>query len=95
MLFVSHDEKLLERVAKPIIHLEQLRRRTSCQATTLAMGYGDYCAWREAQQERQDRTPAVNSGPLPSRRKNCAVSSKRWSISLAASPGRTPTAAIC
>ena len=55
MLFVSHDETLLERVANKIIHLEQLRRKTSCQATTLAMGYGDYCAWREAQQERQGR----------------------------------------
>lgn len=55
LLFVSHDETLLERVANKIIHLEQLRRKTSCQATTLAMGYGDYCAWREAQQERQGR----------------------------------------
>ncbi len=55
LLFVSHDETLLERVANKIIHLEQLRRKTSCQATTLAMGYGDYCAWREAQHERQGR----------------------------------------
>lgn len=55
LLFVSHDETLLAQVANTIIHLEQLRRKTSCQATVLPLGYADYCAWREAEQERQGR----------------------------------------
>lgn len=55
LLFVSHDETLLARVANKIIHLEQLRRKTSCRATVLPLGYTEYCAWREAELERQGR----------------------------------------
>ena len=42
VLFVSHDETLIENTANIIIHLEQLMRKTKCKATIAKSGYGDY-----------------------------------------------------
>lgn len=42
VLYVSHDEVLLERTANMIIHLELLRRRTLPRCTVQRIGYREY-----------------------------------------------------
>jgi len=42
VLYVSHDEHLLERTANCIIHLERLERRSQPRSTVLRTGYRDY-----------------------------------------------------
>ena len=52
VLFISHDETLLERTANKIIHMEQLRRRTTSRWTVAAVDYRTYVSEYEKQQER-------------------------------------------
>ena len=42
VLFISHDEVLLERTANMIVHLEQIKRKTECRATIQKSGYREY-----------------------------------------------------
>ena len=42
VLFISHDELLLERTANVILHMEQLRRKTLPRHTVARMGYRQY-----------------------------------------------------
>lgn len=42
VMFVSHDETLLENCANTILHLAQLRHKTRPQHTLARLGYGDY-----------------------------------------------------
>ena len=42
VLFISHDEVLLENTANVIIHMEQLRRKTLPRWTVARMGYRQY-----------------------------------------------------
>ena len=42
VLFISHDEVLLERTANVIVHIEQLRRKTLPRCTVARMGYRQY-----------------------------------------------------
>lgn len=42
VLYVSHDEMLLEHTANMVIHLELLRRKTLPRATVLRVGYREY-----------------------------------------------------
>ncbi len=42
VLFISHDEALLENTANVIVHLEQLRRKTLPRWTVARMGYRQY-----------------------------------------------------
>jgi len=55
VLYVSHDEVLLERTASMVIHLERLRRRTAPRATVYNGGYREYAQGRSAALERQER----------------------------------------
>ena len=48
VLYISHDEPLLENTANVIIHLERLRRRTVSRCTVARMGYAQYVREREA-----------------------------------------------
>ena len=48
VLYISHDETLLERTANVVIHLERLRRRTLPRCTVARTGYRDYVAARQA-----------------------------------------------
>ncbi len=48
VLYISHDEPLLERTANLIIHLERLRRRTAPRCTVARMGYAQYVEQRSA-----------------------------------------------
>lgn len=47
VLFVSHDIRLLNRVAQNIIHIEQLIKKTDCKITVAACGYSDYVEKRK------------------------------------------------
>ena len=42
VLFVSHDETLLENTANMIIHLEQIKKKRECRHTIEKMGYEEY-----------------------------------------------------
>lgn len=42
VLFISHDEMLLERTANKIIHIEQIKRKTETRYTVAVMGYAEY-----------------------------------------------------
>lgn len=53
VLYVSHDETLLEKTADMLIHLEQVRRKTIPRATVARIGYRDYIERRERQMEHQ------------------------------------------
>lgn len=55
ILYVSHDETLIERTANMVIHLEQLRRKTLCRCTVAHMPYREYLEQREAGMEKQER----------------------------------------
>ena len=58
ILYVSHDETLLEHTANVVIHLERLRRRTVSRCTVSRMGYGQYVEERQsgfAHQEQMAR----------------------------------------
>lgn len=46
VLFISHDETLLERTANKIIHMEQLRRKTTSRWTVAAVDYRTYVSAR-------------------------------------------------
>lgn len=55
VLYISHDEALLERTATTVIHLERLRRRTVARCTVSRTGYGQYVGERSAGFERQEQ----------------------------------------
>lgn len=63
VMFISHDETLLERVATTILHLEQLNKKTKCKATVFKGNYREYRSQRSsglakeqqlAQKEKQE-----------------------------------------
>lgn len=55
VLYVSHDETLLERTANMIVHIEQLRRKTVPRHTVIRMNYQDYISSRSLQFEKQEQ----------------------------------------
>ena len=55
ILFISHDETLIERTANVIIHLEQLRRKTEPHYTIARMSYPDYVRNRGHNLARQEQ----------------------------------------
>lgn len=55
VLFISHDETLLERTADMIIHMEQLRRKTSARCTVARLDYRSYVEKRLSGFEKQEQ----------------------------------------
>lgn len=55
VMFVSHDEMLLERCATGIIHIEQLRRKSRPKHTVVRQGYLEYRDGRESRIEKQSQ----------------------------------------
>ena len=55
VLYISHDETLLERTANMVIHLERLRRRTLPRCTVARTGYAQYVGERAAGFARQEQ----------------------------------------
>lgn len=55
VLFISHDETLIENTANKIIHIEQIRRKTLSRFTVADMTYQDYISGRKARINNQMR----------------------------------------
>ena len=55
VLFISHDEVLLERTANMIVHLEQIKRKTECRATVQRCGYHEYVDTRHHNLTKQEQ----------------------------------------
>lgn len=55
VLYISHDETLIENTANVIVHMEQLIRKTKCRITVSRMGYGEYLERRRLQFAHQDQ----------------------------------------
>lgn len=55
ILYISHDETLLENTATAIIHFEQLRKKTLPRATVLRLSYSEYISKRAALFEHQEQ----------------------------------------
>ncbi|MDR1706272.1 MAG: ATP-binding cassette domain-containing protein [Clostridiales bacterium] len=53
VLFVSHDETLIENTANCVIHIEQLVRKTKCRITVARCGYAEYVEHRNLTFEKQ------------------------------------------
>lgn len=54
VLFISHDEVLIEHTANMIIHLEQIRRKTQSRHTVRRMTYPEYVTQRNAEMNHQE-----------------------------------------
>lgn len=55
VLYISHDETLLEHTANIILHMEQLKRKTESRCTVFRTGYREYVKIRQEGFERQER----------------------------------------
>jgi ATPase subunit of ABC transporter with duplicated ATPase domains len=55
VLFVSHDETLIERTANVVIHLEQVRRKTLARHTVARMPYQEYITTRLGKLTHQEQ----------------------------------------
>ena len=55
VLFISHDETLIENTANMVIHLEQLKRKTESRYTVAKMPYQQYVAERLHRIEKQEQ----------------------------------------
>lgn len=55
VLFISHDETLIERTANVVIHLEQIRRKTQSRYTVARVSYQEYLNQRNALMANQER----------------------------------------
>ncbi|MCM1308699.1 MAG: ATP-binding cassette domain-containing protein [Butyrivibrio sp.] len=55
VLYVSHDETLLERTANMIVHIEQLRRKSVPRHTVVRTNYGDYISKRKLLFDKQEQ----------------------------------------
>lgn len=58
VLFISHDETLIERTANMVIHLEQIRKKTRPRYTVARVPYTQYKKDRENQFEKQAQQAA-------------------------------------
>ncbi len=58
VLFISHDETLIERTANMVIHLEQIKRKTRPRYTVARVPYIQYKRERENQFEKQAQQAA-------------------------------------
>ncbi len=55
VLYISHDETLLEHTANMILHMEQIHRKTESRCTVFRTGYAEYRQLRQNSLERQNR----------------------------------------
>ncbi|MCR5458567.1 MAG: ATP-binding cassette domain-containing protein [Acetatifactor sp.] len=55
VLFISHDETLIEHTANRVIHFEQIRRKTKCRHTVANVPYRQYVEERLHHFEKQEQ----------------------------------------
>ena len=53
VLFISHDEVLIEKTANCVLHLEMLHRKQECRHTVARVSYAEYIKRRSAAMEKQ------------------------------------------
>ena len=54
VLYISHDEVLIERTANVVIHIERLRRKTVSRCTVMRMPFAEYVSLRRANFRNQE-----------------------------------------
>ena len=92
MLYISHDEMLLENTANVIIHLEQLRRKTLPRYTVARMGYRRYVEERLSNSPTRSRVAKKEREEERKRQEKLRkITSRRYSTSWTTSPTRTGT----
>ena len=55
VLYVSHDETLLENTANVVVHLEQIKKKNECRCTVEKTGYRDYVENRLGRLDKQEQ----------------------------------------
>ena len=55
VLFISHDETLIENTANMVIHMEQIRRKTMSRYRVAPMPYAEYIEKRMLNMQRQEQ----------------------------------------
>lgn len=55
VLFISHDETLIERTANAVVHMERLKRKTEGRFSVVRLPYREYLKWREERMESQEQ----------------------------------------
>lgn len=55
VIFISHDETLIEHTANMVIHLELIKRKTLSRCTAVPISYSEYKKERAAMFEKQER----------------------------------------
>lgn len=55
VLFISHDETLIEAAANMVIHMERIRRKTLCRCSVVHLPYREYVKRREENMDSQKR----------------------------------------
>lgn len=46
ILYISHDETLIEKTANVVVHMEQIYKKTQCRTTVARCPYSDYISFR-------------------------------------------------
>lgn len=95
VLFISHDETLLERTANKIIHMEQLRRKTMSRWTVAAVDYRTYVSARADAFCIRNRLHARSAASMRSSRSVSERSSRRSSTNRMPFQETIRTAAGC
>ena len=86
IIFVSHDETLLENTANTIIHLEQLKKKSDSSYTIAKIGYKEYVQTRLRKIENQNQQAA---GELRNYKAEVQTLKQIKSKVQLANPGRT------
>ena len=69
IIYVSHDETLLENTANMILHIEQLKHKTECHHTLLKTDYNTYLKQRISALEKQNQVAKMEKRELEKKQK--------------------------
>lgn len=86
IIYVSHDETLLEHTANHILHLEQIKRKTEPRATFATATYTEYVTKRLASLEKQDQ---IATQEQAERKEQLRITNEIKCRIQQANPGRT------
>ena len=86
IIYVSHDETLLERTANHILHLEQIKRKTEPRSTFSALSYNEYVSTRAAALIKQDQ---IATSEQAERKEQLRITNEIKGKIQQANPGRT------
>lgn len=78
VLFISHDEILIEHAANMVIHLEQIKRKSESRYTVARVPYLQYRKERAALFEKQEQQALNDRREKKYATKNCAELNQVW-----------------